>query len=134
MFVSVTTRFLCYHLDTDYEKRVEDLICNFKAMGCRMSQKLHVLHSHLNVFKGKMGDYSEEQGESFHQDLKDFERRNQGQKCSKRMMSDYVWHLVRDSDVLSTNEKLAVKRLFASLKNRIPAPKSRNLQSYVVIA
>jgi len=32
------------------------------------------------------------------EDLKDFERRYQGQKCSERM-SDYVWHLVRDVPV-----------------------------------
>jgi len=62
-FVSVTTGFLSNHLATGYEKRVKDLIRNFKAMGCRMSQKLHVLHHHLNDFKGKMGDYFEEQGE-----------------------------------------------------------------------
>ena len=68
-------------------------------MGWRMSRKSHVLHCHLNVFKGKMTDYSEEQGDRFHQDFKDFERRYQGQKCSKRVMSDYVWHLVRESDV-----------------------------------
>ena len=63
MFVNETTGFLWNHLATDNEKRVKGLICNIKAMGCRMSQKLHVLHSHLNVFKGEMGDYSEEQGE-----------------------------------------------------------------------
>ena len=37
-FVSVTTGFLWNHPATDYEKRVEDLMCNFKAMGFRMSQ------------------------------------------------------------------------------------------------
>ena len=81
-------------------------------MGWRMSRKLHVLHCHLNVSKGKMRDYSEEQGERFHQDFKDFERRYQGQKCSERM-SDYVWHLVRDSDVRvhkrETRNKKAVR-------------------------
>jgi len=55
--VSVTTGFLWNHLATDYEKRVEDLLCNFKAMGCRMSQKLHVLHFHLNVFKGRAQNF-----------------------------------------------------------------------------
>jgi len=65
--VSVTTGFLWNYLANDYEKREKDLICNFKAMGCRMSQKLHVLHSHVNIFKGKMGHYSEEQGERRHE-------------------------------------------------------------------
>ena len=80
-------------------------------MGWRMSRKLHVLHCHLNVSKGKMRDYSEEQGERFHQDFKDFERRHQGQKCSERVMSD--WHLVRDNDVrvhkVETRGKKAVR-------------------------
>lgn len=42
-----------------------------------MSIKMHVLYSHLEVFKSNMGSYSEEQGERFHQDLQNFERRYQ---------------------------------------------------------
>ncbi|KAF2889653.1 hypothetical protein ILUMI_16520 [Ignelater luminosus] len=44
-----------------------------------MSHKLHMLHSHLDEFKDNMGVHSEEQGERFHQDVMDFERRYQGQ-------------------------------------------------------
>jgi len=97
-------------------------------MGWRMSRKLHVLHCHLNVFKGKMRDYYEEQGERFHQEFL---------KCvtkAKSVVNEWWVTTYGTSSVtvtcVSTNEKLAVKRLFASLKNRIPAPKSRNLQSY----
>jgi len=60
-----------------------------------------------------MGDNSKDQSERFYQDLKDFERRYQGQKCSNQMMSDYLWHLVRDSDVRvhkrETRSKKAVR-------------------------
>ena len=37
-----------------------------------MLLKLHVLHSHIDEFKDNMGDYLEEQGVRFHQDVKSF--------------------------------------------------------------
>ncbi|XP_076338178.1 uncharacterized protein LOC143240132 [Tachypleus tridentatus] len=37
--------------------------------------KVHILDTHLDKFKENMGAYSEEQGERFHQDILDFERR-----------------------------------------------------------
>ena len=38
-------------------------------MGCRMSVKLHFLRSHLDFFQENLGDFSEEHGERFHQDI-----------------------------------------------------------------
>ena len=52
-----------------------------------MSLKVHILDSHLDKFKENMGAYSEEQGERFHQDILDFERRYQGQ-YNENMMGD----------------------------------------------
>ena len=43
-------------------------------MGCSMSLKLQFLHSHLDYFPQNLGDYSEEQGERFHQDISEMER------------------------------------------------------------
>lgn len=43
-----------------------------------MTYKLHFLYSHLDYFPENLGDYSEEQGERFHQDIKEMERRYQG--------------------------------------------------------
>jgi hypothetical protein len=43
-----------------------------------MSLKLHFLHFHLDYFPENLGDLSEEQGEGFHQDVKEMERRYQG--------------------------------------------------------
>ena len=54
----------------------QELLESFKIMDCRMSHKLHMQHAHLDQFTDNMGAYSsEEQGESFHQDVMDFERR-----------------------------------------------------------
>ncbi|XP_028028166.1 uncharacterized protein LOC114241515 [Bombyx mandarina] len=80
----------------NYEKLVEDMLTNFKAMGCRMSLKVHMLHAHLDKFKNNMGAYSEEQGERFHQDIMNFEQRYQGQ-YNENMMGDYIWGLLRES-------------------------------------
>ena len=75
---------------------VQTLIKNYAKMGCRMSLKVHILDSHLDKFKENMGAYSEEQGERFHQDIFDFERRYQGQ-YNENMMGDYIWGLLRES-------------------------------------
>ena len=42
-----------------------------------MSIKLYYLHSHLDRFPENLGDYSEEQGERFHQDIRTMEARYQ---------------------------------------------------------
>jgi len=39
-----------------------------------MSVKVHFLHSHLDYFPENLGAMSEEQGERFHQDLKQCRR------------------------------------------------------------
>ena len=70
----------------------------YEKMGCRMSLKLHVLHSHIDEFKENMSHYSEEQGERFRQDIKSFEERYKGQ-YNERMMGDYIWNLVRKSEL-----------------------------------
>ncbi|GBP39303.1 hypothetical protein EVAR_20531_1 [Eumeta japonica] len=41
-----------------------------------MSIKLHYLRNHLDKFPDNLGNYSEEQGERFHQDLKVMEERS----------------------------------------------------------
>ena len=97
-FVSVVKGFLENHKADNFRNIVEELVDTYEKMGCRMSLKLHVLHSHINEFKDNMGDYSEEQGEKFHQDVKSFEGRYKGQ-YNKSMMGDYIWNLVRESEL-----------------------------------
>ena len=96
-FVAVVQGFLGNHKAENYVELVQTLIKNYAKMGCRMSLKVHILDSHLDKFKENMGAYSEEQGECFHQDTLDFERRYQGQ-YNENMMGDYIWGLLRESD------------------------------------
>ena len=68
-FKDIVHQFLGNYKSDDYENIVKSLISNFQALGCRMSIKLHFLDSHINYFPENLGDYSEEQGERFHQDI-----------------------------------------------------------------
>ena len=64
-------------------------------MGCRMSLKIHFLHSHLNFFPPNLGAVSDEHGERFHQDITKMESNYQG-KWNPSMMGDLCWMLLRD--------------------------------------
>ena len=52
-----------------------------------MSIKVHFLFSHLERFPDNLGDYSEEQGERFHQDIKTMEKIYQGRWDQHIMMA-----------------------------------------------
>jgi hypothetical protein len=69
---------------------------NLQILGCNMSLKLHFLHFHLDYFPENLGDLSEEQGERFHQDAKEMERRYQG-RWDVSMMADYCWSIKREA-------------------------------------
>ena len=79
-------------------KLVAKLVKSYDKMGCRIYHKVHMPDAHLDEFKGNMGAYLEEQGERFHQDILDFERRYQRQ-YNERMMGDYIRELIRESDL-----------------------------------
>ena len=61
--------FLGNQRSENFKDIIEDLIKSFESHGCRMSIKMHYLHSHLDFFKENLGDVSEEHGERFHQDI-----------------------------------------------------------------
>ena len=46
------------------------MISDFQKLQCNMNLKLHFLHLHLDKFPENLGDFSEEEGERFHQDVK----------------------------------------------------------------
>ena len=52
-----------------------------------MSLKVHSVDSHVEYFPANLGDYSEGQGERFHEDIKVMEQRYQ-QECDENMMND----------------------------------------------
>jgi hypothetical protein len=94
-YVSVIENFLGNQKADNYEELVLNMLTNFKNLGTNMSIKVHFLHSHLNRFPHNLGDFSEEQGERFHQDIKVMEERYQG-RWDTHMMADYCWSLQRD--------------------------------------
>ena len=109
-FVSVVEGFLENHKADNFRNIVEELVDAYEKKGCRMSLKIHVLHSHIDEFKDNMGDYSEEQDERFHQDVKSFEERYKDQ-YNESMMGDYIWNLVRESE-LTYNRQSRKKTFF----------------------
>ncbi|GBM47203.1 hypothetical protein AVEN_271264-1 [Araneus ventricosus] len=73
-FKLVITSFLGNKKDPNYKSIVEEMIKNVKILGCSVSLKVHFLDSHLEYFLENLGAVSEEQGERFHQDIKEMER------------------------------------------------------------
>ena len=94
-FLDVTQNFLGNHRADNYKKIVETMIQNYRALGSRMSLKLHFFHSHLDFFPDNLGDISDEHGERFHQEIAIMESRYQG-RFSPNMMGDYCWTLQRE--------------------------------------
>ncbi|GBN15865.1 hypothetical protein AVEN_17984-1 [Araneus ventricosus] len=67
--------FLGKEKDPNYKSIVEEMIKNFKILGCSMSLKVHFLDSHLEYFPENLGAVSEEQGERVYPDVKEIKRR-----------------------------------------------------------
>lgn len=108
-FKSVVYNFLGKQKSENYKEIVNDLLKNFKNLGCRMSLKLHFLDSHLDFFPENLGDNSDEQGERFHQDIKEMENRYQG-RWDVHMMADYCWSLKRETT--EEHQRQPVRRSF----------------------
>ena len=70
-----------------------------------MSIKVHFLHSHRDRFPENLGALSDEQGERFHQDVKEMER-YQG-RWDAVMLADYCWSIKRDS--VATHSRKSLK-------------------------
>ena len=81
------------HKSGNYRELVADMLKNYKRLGCLMSYEVHFLHSRLDYFPENL---SEEQGERFHQDIKEMERHSQN-KWNINMIADFCWMLKRES-------------------------------------
>jgi hypothetical protein len=77
-FRSVVTKFIGNNKDHDCITTIANMLEKFKVLECLMSLKIHFLNPHLGFFPEGLGAVSEEQGECFHQDIKEMERRYQG--------------------------------------------------------
>ena len=94
-FKSVCSGFLANTRVPDYQACIEKLLKSYEDMGCRMSLKIHFLHSHLNFFSPNLVAVRDEHGERFHQDITKMEGNYQG-KWNPGMMGDFCWMLLRD--------------------------------------
>lgn len=112
----VVIDFLGNKKDPNYQAIVADMLDNFRKLGCNMSIKVHFLHSHLDYFPSNLGDVSEEQGERFHQDIKEIERRYQG-RWNVNMIADYCWMLKRD-DPERAHRRKSTKRSIDGKRKR----------------
>ena len=79
----------------DYAEFVNNMLSAFRNLGCNMSIKMHCLFSYMDRFPENLGSMSDEQGERFHQDMKEMETSYQG-RCDAVMMADHCWTLKRD--------------------------------------
>ncbi|GBN00748.1 hypothetical protein AVEN_208737-1 [Araneus ventricosus] len=95
-FKLIITSFLGNKTEPNYKSIVEEMIKQVKILGFSMSLNVHFLDSHLGYFPENLGAVSEEQGEIFHQDIKEMERGYQG-KWNVIMIADYCWILQRDN-------------------------------------
>ena len=86
--IKVIQNFLRNKRATNYRTLVKDVISAFKFAGINMSYKIYFLDDHLEDFPNNCGDYSDEQGERFHQDIALIEKRYKG-KDKRHMLEDY---------------------------------------------
>ena len=107
---SVITNFLGNNRSAEYEKEVDKLLKNFEKLWARMSVKMHFLRSHLDYFPQNCGDFSEEQGERFHQDIRVMEERFQG-RWDVNFLADCRWCFKRDV-VATLHRRKSLKRSF----------------------
>lgn len=96
-FVALCDNFLGNYRSDDYVAVVNEFLDSYGEMGCNMSIKIHFLHSHLDFFPNNLGQFSDEQGEHFHQEMIAIEKRFEG-KNKIKMLSEYCWSLQRETD------------------------------------
>ncbi|GFX12468.1 uncharacterized protein TNCV_1697431 [Trichonephila clavipes] len=114
-FKLIVTGFLGNKKDPNGKALVAGLLQNYKILGCNLCVKVHFLHSHLDYFPENIGAVSEEQGERFHQDIKEMERRYQG-RWNVNMMADYCWMLKRENS--QKHSRKSTKRSFDGKRKR----------------
>ncbi|QQP40132.1 Uncharacterized protein FKW44_014077 [Caligus rogercresseyi] len=101
-FVQVVNNFLGNTKAANHARLISTMIEAFQKLGCLMSIKMHFLFSHMEKFPENLGAMSDEQGERFHQDMRQIEERYQG-RWDAVMMADYCWSLKRDKQQLLTH-------------------------------
>ena len=91
-FVNVFKNILGNHKAENHHQLIQNMLKSYERVGCRMSLKMHFLHSHLDFFPANLGAVSDEHGERFHQQISIMEIRYQS-NFNPDMMGDYCWFL-----------------------------------------
>ena len=79
------------------QKKVRDMIASLKLAGVNMSLKIHFLDDHLDDFPPNCGDYSDEHGERFHQEIKTLETRYTSKNIC-HLLGEYCWFICRENE------------------------------------
>ena len=116
-FKNIVTNFLGNKKSLNYKSEIKELLCNYQKLGCLMSIKLHFFESHVDYFPDNLGNYSEEQGERFLQDIKEMEKRYQG-RWDEHMLADYCWNLQRDLPEEEDIKNKGPRKLRRSFKSK----------------
>lgn len=112
-FKDIVHNFLGNERAKNFNKLGKELIKSYEKIGANMSLKLHIIDRHLDHFEDNCGDYSEEHGERFHQEIKIMESRYNA-KFTKNMLADYCWTLKLESNSPFFN-KDSVKKFFFNI-------------------
>jgi hypothetical protein len=115
-FNDVVKKFLGNVKDPQYEKIVGNVLEKLQILGCNTSLKLNFLHFRLDYFPENLVDLSEEQGERFHQDVKEIERRYQG-RWDVSMMAYYCWS-IRTEALYQEHKRKSSQQSFATNQKR----------------
>ena len=108
-FADVVKNFLGNNRAVNYKGLIEKMMKCYHEIRVDMSIKIHFLDSHLDKFPDNCGDFSDEQGERFHHDLKIMEDRYQG-RWNKRIMADYCWSIKWDLSDMQHNRESRKRR------------------------
>ena len=95
-FVEVVQNFLGNKRAANFKEIIQNMLNEYQRLGTNMSIIVHFLHNHLDEFPPNCCDVSDEQGDRFHQDIKEMENRYQG-RWDAQMMADYCWSLKRNN-------------------------------------
>ena len=87
-FISLCKNYLGNERSPKYEEVVHEFLEAYGEMRCNMSIKIHFLHSHLDFFPDNLGQFSDEQGERFHQEISAIKKRFAG-KNQIKMRANY---------------------------------------------
>ena len=109
-FCSGREELSCNNKARNYAELATNILTAFRNLGCNMNIKMYYLFLHIGRFPENLGPMSDEQGEGFHQGMKEMDTRYHGRWYAV-MMTDYCWTLKRDTPT-AEHSRSSKKRKF----------------------